>query len=107
MEAPFDRRQVAARLFFEEAAEAAASIVGMHGASRRVALDGGHDREEPALVTSALVDNPLGDVLRAFEAASRIKVSALAAGTELGLAVRTTRERVSGDRQHGAALGAP
>src|SRR2546428_7133897 len=93
-------------LLLEQAAEPPAHILRTHRPGGRVALDGHQHREERALVGGALVSDPLGDLLRALEAAGGHEVGALSAGVQLGLALRAARERVGGDRQHGAALGA-
>src|SRR2546428_43095 len=100
------RERARERLLLEEVAKAMARVVGTYRAAGRVPLDGHHHRKERALVAGALVLDPLGDRLAALEAARGIEVRALAAGVELGLALRTARERVGGDRQHGPTRGA-
>src|SRR5262249_27947936 len=59
-----------------------------------------------AVVTALLVGDALGDVLCALEAAGRVEVGALAAGVELGAAVRALGERIGRDRQHTGTLRA-
>ena len=79
----------------------------MHRAPGRIALDGHHEGKRRTLVSGALVSDALHDRLCALEAPDGIEVGALATGVKLGLTMRTVRERLGRDRQHGAALGAP
>src|SRR2546427_12100539 len=93
-------------LLLEEAPEGPAHLVGMNRPGGGVTLDRDHHREQRALVAGTLVCDPLGNLLPALETAGRIEVGALAAGVQLDAAVRALGERVGGDRQHRAALGA-
>src|SRR3989442_13894767 len=93
-------------LLLEEAPEGPARLVGMDRPGGGVTLDRDHHREQRALVAGTLVCDPLGNPLPALETAGRIEVGALAAGVQLDAAVRALGERVGGDRQHRAALGA-
>src|SRR2546428_3923407 len=93
-------------LLLEEAPEGPARLVGMDRPGGGVTLDRDHHREQRALVAGTLVCDPLGNPLPALETAGRIEVGALAAGVQLDAAMRALGERVGGDRQHRAALGA-
>src|SRR3989441_13031800 len=93
-------------LLLEEAPEGPARLVGMNRSGRGVTLDRDHHRKQRALVAGTLVCDPPGNLLPALETAGRIEVGALAAGVQLDAAVRALGERVGGDRQHRAALGA-
>src|SRR5262249_1052210 len=93
-------------LLLEEVPEGPLGVVRADGAARGVALHGDHQRKGGALVARALVGDALDDRLHALEAPRRLEMRALAAGVQLGAAVGALRERVGGDRQHAAALGA-
>src|SRR3989442_9963038 len=93
-------------LLLEEAPEGPARLGGMDRPGGGVTLDRDHHREQRALVAGTLVCDPPGNLLPALETAGRIEVGALAAGVQLDAAVRGLGERVGGDRQHRAALGA-